>query len=350
MHLEEKKKIMTLIAEAYLQSNMLESLHRNVTLQRETTSILSKHFGPIEVKVAPPYEPVGYNEFGLPGLPCLIGQSAITVEQNHWNDNILKMIVYLSPYINNFKAEKSDEETLIPFLDFLSSIGTFLDYFPANVCLDKYLSAPLEMSLFSAPNGVEQLIQSTEKQQVELDLRNYNDGNSFPSVSTRIPPVWIALRSVRWLEGLLNYEQREVFSICKKVFKDFPYEAPSSLGESEPELYSLYNEYSQKYHMNGVRNLSNQLWPSLYASKKMDGVEILGVSRGAVKISFSKDILGAVEKLPLEKEEKIDLMTERAKTIRHSDEVFSYTNLEKWVLTSPDGYTFLTPKSFTFIE
>ena len=238
MKLEEKKKIMTLIAEAYSRSDMSESLHHNKGFQEEVALILSDHFGSVEVTVAPIYEALSYHEFGMSRLPSLVGQSAITVEQSPWNNDVLKMVIYLSPYINRFKAENARELTLVPFLDFLSSIGTFLDYFPANVPLDKYLFSQLEMNLFSFPNGVEQLVQATDKQVVQLDMEYYNDGNSFPSIDTAIPPVWIALRDVRSLEEVLRYEQREVFSICKKVFeiKDFPYETPFSLVENEPEL------------------------------------------------------------------------------------------------------------------
>ena len=345
MNLEKKKKIMTLIAEAYLRTDMSESLHHSRGFQEETALILSDYFGPIEIKVAPPYEAVSYNEFGLPRLPLLIGQSAITVEQNPWNNNALKMVIYLNPYVNQFKAVNRGELTFVPFLDFLSSISAFLDYFPANGHLDKYLFSQLEMNLFSFPNGVKRLIQSTEKQVVQLDLTNYNDGNSFPSIDTLVPPVWLALRSPGWLGDALRYEQREVLSICKKVFKDFPYETPSSLTESEPELFNYYNDYGRRYTANESRNLPNQIGPTLYSFKKMDGTEILGVSRGVIKVRFTKDILGAVEKLPLEEEEKIDLMTERARTIRHP-EAFSYTNLKNWVLTNPTGDTFLMPKSF----
>lgn len=346
MNLEEKKKIMTLIAEAYSRTDMSESLHRNKGFQEEAALILSDHFGPIEVKVSAPYEALSYSEFGMSRLPALVGQSAITVEQNPWNNNALKMVIYLSPYINEFKASNPRELTLIPFLDFLSSIGTFLDYFPANVHLDKYLFAQLEMNFFSFPNGVEQLIRSADKQVVELDLKNYNNGNSFPSIDTTVPPVWLALRVSRWIEEVLKYEQREVFSICKKVFKDFPYESPSSLLESETELYDYYKDHNQKYQMNESRNLANQIGPTLYVSRKMEGTDILGVSRGVIKLSFTKDILGAVEKLPLDEEDKIELMTERAKSVRYSDEPFVYANLKRWVLTNPTGDTFLMPVSF----
>ena len=99
------------------------------------------------------------------------------------------------------------------------------------------------MNFFSFPNGVERLVKSTDKQVVQLDLKIYNNGNSFPSIDSEIPPVWIALRQVSSLEEVLRYEQREVFSICKKVFEDFPYETPSSLIESEPELCNYFNEY-----------------------------------------------------------------------------------------------------------
>lgn len=346
MHLEEKKKIMTLIAEAYSRSYMPESLHHSRGFQEEAALILSDHFGPIEIKVAPPYESLSYNEFGMSRLPSLVGQSAITVEQNPWNNDALRMVIYLSPYINRFKADNPRELTLVPFLDFLSSIGTFLDYFPANVRLDKYLFSQLEMNLFSFPNGVERLVQSTDKQVVQLDLRDYNDGNSFPSIDTAIPPVWIALRHVRSLEDMLRYEQREVFSICKKVFEDFPYETPSSLAESETELCDYYKDYRKKYTANESRNLPNQIGPALYVSRKMEGTEILGVSRGVIKLSFTKDILGAVEKLPLDEEDKIELMIERAKSTRYSDEPFTYANLKNWVLTNPTGDTFLMSSSF----
>lgn len=345
MHLEEKKKIMTLIAEAYLRSDMSKRLNRNGLLQQEAALILADYFGPIEIKVAPPYEQLSHTEYGMPRLPMLIGQSAITVEKNPWNNNILRVVVYLSPYINEFKADHPGEETFIPFLDFLGSIGTFLDYFPANVRLDEYLFSQLEMNFFSFPNGVEQLIRSTDKQVVQLDMGDYNDGNSFPSIDTAIPPMWIALRHVRSLEDVLKYEQREVFSICKKVFKDFPYETPSSLTESESELCDYYKDYSKKYNTNEVRTLPNQIGPALYVSRKMEGTEILGVSRGVIKLSFTKDILGAVEKLPLDEEDKIELMIERAKSTRYS-EPFSYNNLKNWVLTNPTGDTFLIPVSF----
>ena len=345
MHFEEKKKVMTLIAEAYSRTDISESLHRNEGFQEEVASILSDHFGPIEVKVAPSYEALSYNEFGMSRLTSLVGQSAITVEQSPWNNDVLKMVIYLIPYINRFKAENPRESTLIPFLDFLSSIGTFLDYFPANVPLDEYLFSQLEMNLFSFPNGVERLVQSTDKQVVQLDMGGYNDGNSFPSIDSEIPPVWIALRQVRSLADVLKYEQREVFSICKKVFEDFPYETPSSLIESEPELCNYYNEYGNKYFMNEIRKLPNQIGPTLYSSKKMDGTAILGVSRGVIKVRFTKDILGAVENLPLDEEDKIELMIERAQSIRHS-EPFSYNNLKNWVLTNPTGDTFLMPGSF----
>ena len=345
MNLEEKIKVMTLIAEVYLRTDMSENLHRNRVFQEEVASILSDHFGPIEVIVAPVYEALSYHEFGMSRLPSLVGQSAITVEQNPWNNDVLKMVIYLSPYINRFKAENPRELTLVPFLDFLSSIGTFLDYFPANVSLDKYLFSRLEMSFFSFPNGVERLVKSTDKQVVQLDLKNYNNGNSFPSIDTEISPVWIALRQVAPLEEVLRYEQREVFSICKKVFEDFPYETPSSLAESESELCDYYKDYSKKYNTSEVRNLPNQIGSVLYSLKKMEGTEILGVSRGVVKVRFTKDILGAVEKLPLDEEDKIELMIERAKSIRHS-ETFSYNNLKNWVLTNPTGDTFLIPVSF----
>lgn len=347
MKLEQKKKIMTLIAEAYSRTDVSESLHRNRGFQEETALILSDHFGPIEIKVAPAYEALSYNEFGMSRLPSLVGQSAITVEQNPWNNNTLRVVIYLSPYINRFKADNPRELTLVPFLDFLSSIGTFLDYFPANVRLDKYLFSQLEMNLFSFPNGVERLVQSTDKQVVQLDLRDYNDGNSFPSIDTAIPPVWIALRHIRSLEEVLRYQQREVFSICKKVFeiKDFPYETPSSLAESETELCDYYKDYHKKYNTNEVRTLPNQIGPALYALYNMDGTEILGVSRGVVKVRFTKDILGAVEKLPLDEEDKVALMIERAQSIRYS-EPFSYNNLKNWVLTNPTGDTFLMPGSF----
>lgn len=342
MHFEEKKKVMTLIAEAYSRSCMSESLHRNRGFQEEVGSILSDHFGPIEIKVAPPYEALSYNEFGMSRLPSLIGQSAITVELNPWNKDVLEMVIYLNPYVNQFKADNPKKSTLIPFFDFLSSIGTFLDYFPANVPLDKYLFAQLEMNLFSFSNGVEQLIHATDKQVVDLDLKNYNNGNSFPSIDTTIPPVWIALKVPEFLDDVLKYEQREVFSICKKVFKDFSYESPS---ESEPELFDYFKDYSLKYHMSGVRNLTQELGVGIYGSKKMDGVEILGVSRGIIKVRFTKDTLGAVEKLPLDEEDKIALMIERAQSIRYS-EPFSYNNLRNWVLTAPTGDTFLMPISF----
>ena len=342
MHFEEKKKIMTLIAEAYSRTDMSANLHRNIVFQEEVASILSDHFGPIEVIVAPPYEPLSYPEFGMSRLPSLVGQSAITVEQNPWNNNILRVVIYLSPYISDFKADNRGDSTLIPFLDFLSSIGTFLDYFPANVPLDKYLFSQLEMSLFSFPNGVERLVQSTDKQVVQLDMGDYNDGNSFPSIDTATPPVWIALRVPECLDDVLKYEQREVFPICKKVFKDFSYESPS---ESEPELFDYFKDYSLKYHMSGVRNLTQELGVGIYGSKKMDGTAILGVSRGIIKVRFTKDILGAVEKLPLDEEDKIELMIERAQSIRHS-EPFSYNNLKNWVLTNPAGDTFLMPGSF----
>lgn len=346
MNLEKKKKIMTLIAEAYSRSYMSESLHHSRGFQEEAALILSDHFGPIEIKVAPPYEALSYNEFGLPRLPLLLGQSAITVEQNPWNNNALKMVIYLNPYVNQFKADNRRELTFVPFLDFLSSISAFLDYFPANGHLDKYLFSQLEMNLFSFPNGVERLIQSTAKQVVQLDLTNYNDGNSFPSIDTLVPPVWLALRSPGWLGDALRYEQREVLSICKKVFKDFPYETPSSLAENEPELFDYYNDYGRKYTANESRNLPNQIGPVLYVSRKMEGTEILGVSRGVIKLSFTKDILGAVEKLPLDEEDKIELMIERAKSTRYSDEPFTYANLKNWVLTNPTGDTFLMPSSF----
>lgn len=346
MKLEQKKKIMTLIAEEYSRSDMSESLHRNSGFQEEVALILSDHFGPIGIKVAPPYEPLSYSEFGIPRLPSLVGQSAITVEQNPWNNDVLKMVIYLSPYINEFKAGNPRESTLVPFIDFLGSIGTFLDYFPANVPLDKYLFSQLEMNLFSFPNGVERLVQSTDKQVVQLDMGDYNDGNSFPSIDTAIPPAWIALRVSGWLGDALKYEQREVFSICKKVFKDFPYENPSSLIENEPELPEYYKDYSRKYHTNEIRTLTNQIGPALYTSRKMEGTEILGVSRGVIKVSFTKDILGAVENLPLDEEDKIELMIERAKSIRYSDAPFTYANLKRWVLTNPTGDTFLMPGSF----
>ena len=346
MHFEEKKKIMTLIAEAYSRSDMSGSLyHNSIGFQEDVALILSDHFGPIEIKVAPPYEALSYNEFGMSRLPSLVGQSAITVEQNPWNNDVLKMVIYLSPYINRFKADNPRELTLVPFLDFLSSIGTFLDYFPANVPLDEYLFSQLEMNLFSFPNGVERLIQSTDKQVVQLDMGGYNDGNSFPSIDSEIPPVWIALRQVISLADVLRYEQREVLSICKKVFKDFPYESPSSLIAGEPELCDYYSEYYNKYFMSESRKLPNQIGPTLYSFKKMDGTAILGVSRGVVKVRFTKDILGAVEKLPLDEEDKIELMIERAQSIRHS-EPFSYNNLKNWVLTNPTGDTFLMPVSF----
>ena len=341
MHFEEKKKIMTLIAEAYSRSDMSGS----IGFQEDVALILSDHFGPIEVIVAHPYEPLSYHEFGMSRLPSLVGQSAITVEQNNWGNNVLKMVIYLSPYINRFKAENPRELTLVPFLDFLSSIGTFLDYFPANVQLDEYLFSQLEMNLFFFPNGVERLVQSTDKQVVQLDMGGYNDGNSFPSIDSEIPPVWIALRQVSSLADVLRYEQREVLSICKKVFKDFPYESPSSLIAGEPELCDYYSEYYKKYYTNEIRTLPNQIGPTLYSFRKMDGTEILGVSRGVVKVRFTKDILGAVENLPLDEEDKIDLMIERAQSIRHS-EPFSYNNLKNWVLTNPTGDTFLMPGSF----
>mgnify|MGYP003588498774 CR=1 FL=1 len=97
--------------------------------------------------------------------------------------------------------------------------------------------------------------------------------------------------------------------------------------------------------MNEIRNLPNQIGPTLYSFKKMDGTAILGVSRGVIKVRFTKDILGAVENLPLDEEDKIELMIERAQSIRHS-EPFSYNNLKNWVLTNPTGDTFLMPKSF----
>lgn len=344
MHIQEKEKIMTLIAEAYLRSDMSESLHRNRVFQEETASILSDYFGFIEVRVAPPYEPLSYSEFGMSRLPLLVGQSAVTVEENPWGKG-LRVTIYLSPYINEFKADNPRDKTFIPFFDFLGSIGTFLDCFPANVCLNKYLFAPLEMSLFSFYNGVELLAQCAGKQIVELDLTNYNSGNSFPSIHTTIPPVWIALRPVRWLKDILRHEQKEVFPICKKVFKDLPYETPSSLFESEPELHDYYTDYSHKYCMNETRTLSNQLRTVLYTSKQSNGTEILGVSRGVIKLSFTKDIINAVEKLLLTEEEKIEAMIERAGSIRHPEN-FSYTNLKRWVLTNPAGDTFLMPKSF----
>ena len=77
----------------------------------------------------------------------------------------------------------------------------------------------------------------------------------------------------------------------------------------------------------------------------MEGTEILGVSRGVIKVRFTKDILGAVEDLPLDEEDKIAIMIERAQSIRHS-EPFSYNNLKNWVLTNPTGDTFLMPGSF----
>ena len=346
MNFEEKKKVMTLIAEIYLRTDMSANLHRNRVFQEEVASILSDHFGPIEIKVAPPYETLSYNEFGMSRLPSLIGQSAITVEQNPCNNDALKMVIYLSPYISEFKADNTGDSTLAPFLDFLSSIGTFLDYFPANVQLDRYLFSQLEMNLFSLPNGAKQLINSAGKQIVQLDMRNYNDGNSFPSIDTAIPPVWIALRVPSCLEDVLEDEQREVFSICKKVFKDFPYETPSSLTENEPELCDYYRAYSRKYHTSEIKNLPNQIVSALYTSRKIDGTQILGVSRGVIKVRFTKDILGAVEKLPLDEEDKIALMIDRAQTIRYSDAPFTYANLKNWVLTNPTGDTFLMPVSF----
>ena len=346
MNLEEKIKIMTLIAEAYNRTDISERLHHNEGFQEEVALILSDHFGPIEIKVAAPYEALSYSEFGMSRLPSLVGQSTITVEQNPWNKDVLEMVIYLSPYINRFKAENHRELTLVPFLDFLGSIGTFLNYFPANVPLDEYLFSQLEMNFFFFPNGVERLVQSTDKQVVQLDMGGYNDGNSFPSIDSEIPPVWIALRQVSSLADVLRYEQREVFSICKKVFEDFPYETPSSLIAGEPELCDYYNEYRNKYFMNEIRKLPSQIGPTLYSFRKMDGTQILGVSsRGVIKVRFTKDILGAVENLPLDEEDKIELMIERAQSIRHS-EPFSYNNLKNWVLTNPTGDTFLMPKSF----